>query len=166
MIVFGSTHGSFAGAVLLPAINCLGCSARSSHLPRLANLQIDLYIVDNPTMCLSGSVLLLLSPLTEALTVVQVLHYLLPSTVSLMQVLYCFLLSAAWGAQNGHLTFPVFQTIREIYASRMVPETVEMGWGMHGASLTGLTIGTLLFGKRLTPVTGNIECLRIFLDWK
>ena len=93
-------------------------------------------------MCLSSSVLLLLSPLTEVLSVVQ--------------VLYCFLLSTAWGAQNGHLTFPVFQTIREIYASRTVPETVEMGWGMHAASLTGLTIGTLLFGKRLAPVTGNM----------
>lgn len=64
-----------------------------------------------------------------------------------------------WGANEGHLTMPVFKMIMDIQLSGTVPETVgDMGWPLHIASMTMMTIGALLWGARLMPITSE-RCL-------
>ena len=72
-----------------------------------------------------------------------------------MQVMFNFFLSIAWGANHGHLSMPVFHMIKDIYTSDAVPETITMACSLHAASLVGMTLGTLLWGARLTPITGE-----------
>ena len=73
-----------------------------------------------------------------------------------MQIMFSFFLSIAWGANHGHLSMAVFQMIKDIYMSNAVPENITMAYSLLAASLIGMTLGTLLLGARLTPITGEL----------
>ncbi|KAL3163379.1 hypothetical protein ABBQ32_009765 [Trebouxia sp. C0010 RCD-2024] len=63
-------------------------------------------------------------------------------------------LSLAYGTFNGHTSFGAFAMMRNIAASNTVVSTSSLGMGLRCASAAGLTLGSLLFGARIVPVTG------------
>ena len=71
-----------------------------------------------------------------------------------LQVVFCFFLSIAWGANSGHITMLIFEMVRVIHESGTVPATVGLPLGLRCATAAGMAVGTLLWGARLTPVTG------------
>ena len=72
-------------------------------------------------------------------------------------------LSLAYGALTGHAPFGAFAMMRNIAARNEVASTSSLGMGLRCASAAGLTLGSLLFGARIVPVTGKLTSLSALL---
>ena len=64
--------------------------------------------------------------------------------------------SVAYGAINGHTTFGIFALMRQIKDTGEVPEASSLGMQLRCASAAALTLGAVLFGGRIAPVTGRL----------
>ena len=71
-----------------------------------------------------------------------------------MQMVFSFLLSVTWGANNSHIAPLIFQMVNAIHSTGKVPDSVSLSMSWRCASAVGMAIGTLLWGPRLTSVTG------------
>ncbi|DBA92175.1 TPA: hypothetical protein ACH3X1_015890 [Trebouxia sp. C0004] len=63
-------------------------------------------------------------------------------------------LSLASGANSAHTSFGVLAMMRQIQQSGTVSASASLGIRLRCISAVGTAIGTLLWGKRLAPITG------------
>ncbi|KAL3131923.1 Na+/Pi symporter [Trebouxia sp. C0009 RCD-2024] len=68
-------------------------------------------------------------------------------------------LSLVYGSFNGATSYGVFALMRDIAATNQVANTSSLGMELRCASAVGLTLGSLLFGARIVPVTGKLASL-------
>ena len=66
------------------------------------------------------------------------------------------MLSIAYGAINGHTAFGIFALMRQIKDSSQVAATSSLGMQLRCVSAVGLSLGAVLFGGRIVPVTGEL----------
>ena len=64
-------------------------------------------------------------------------------------------LSIAHGANNARTSVGVFAMMLAVHNTGAVPETVELMWAWRVMPAVGMSLGTLLLGFRLTPVSGE-----------
>lgn len=88
---------------------------------------------------------------------------LLSTSQCLLQKVAAVFLSLVYGSLNGHTSFGAFAMMRDIAASNEVVSTSSLGMGLRCASAAGLTLGSLLFGARIVPVTGRPTSLPLSL---
>lgn len=50
-----------------------------------------------------------------------------------------------------------------VHSTRLVPETVQLKWAWRIMPAVGMTLGTLLLGFRLTPVSGEAPQSTVYL---
>ena len=74
-----------------------------------------------------------------------------------LQILMAAVLSLAYGAINGHTTFGIFALMRNIKDTAQVARTSSIGMELRCVSAVGLTLGAVLFGARVVPVTGEVQ---------
>ena len=72
------------------------------------------------------------------------------------QFILSTMLSVAYGAINGHTAFGIFALMRHIKDTGQVADTSSLGMQLRCASAVGLTLGAVLFGGRIAPVTGEL----------
>ena len=65
-------------------------------------------------------------------------------------------LSLVYGTINGHTSFGIFAMMMDISRTSEVAAFSTLGMGLRCASAAGLTLGSLLFGARIVPVTGKL----------
>ncbi|KAL0049305.1 hypothetical protein WJX82_010880 [Trebouxia sp. C0006] len=63
-------------------------------------------------------------------------------------------LSLAFGANSAHTSFGILAMMRQIQKSGTVSASASLGIRLRCISAIGTAIGTLLWGKRLAPITG------------
>ena len=71
-----------------------------------------------------------------------------------IQVVLGVFLSLAHGADSAHTSFGILAMIRHLHDSGTVLQTANLGMLLRCASAVGAAVGTLLWGKRLAPITG------------
>ena len=71
-----------------------------------------------------------------------------------IQVVLGAFLSLAYGANSAHTSFGILAMIGHLHDSGTVLETANLGMLLRCVSAVGAAFGTLLWGKRLAPITG------------
>ena len=74
---------------------------------------------------------------------------------SCVQKVLAAVLSLVHGTFNGHTSFGVFAMMMDISRTSEVAAFSTLGMGLRCASAAGLTLGSLLLGARIVPVTGK-----------
>ena len=80
-----------------------------------------------------------------------------------MQITMGVFLSVAYGANSAHTSFGILAMIGHLHDSGTVPATANLGMGLRCVSAGGTAIGTLLWGRRLAPITGL--CSMLIAAW-
>ena len=68
-------------------------------------------------------------------------------------------LSITYGANSAHTCFAILAMIGLLHDTGVVPATANLGMGLRCVSAGGAAIGTLLWAKRLAPITGLCSML-------
>ena len=71
-----------------------------------------------------------------------------------LQITLGVFLSLASGANSAHTSFGILAMMRQIQKSGTLSTTASLGIRLRCISALGTAIGTLLWGKRLAPITG------------
>ena len=71
-----------------------------------------------------------------------------------LQITLGVFLSLAFGANSAHTSFGILAMMRQIQKSGTVSASASLGIRLRCISAIGTAIGTLLWGKRLAPITG------------
>ena len=72
-----------------------------------------------------------------------------------LQAIVCMCLAAAHGANNARTSVGMLAIMLAVHNTGAVAETVELPWAWRIMAAVGMTLGTLLLGFRLTPVSGE-----------
>lgn len=72
-----------------------------------------------------------------------------------MQIMLSAFLSVAYGANTGHAFMGVLAMLRSIHSSGVVPASVDMGIMLRCVSAAAMAVGTVLWGGRMAPITGE-----------
>ncbi len=71
-----------------------------------------------------------------------------------MQIITCTLISIAYGANNARASVGVFSLMHHIHTTKIVSGVAPISLALRGVGAVGMSLGTLLCGFRLVPVTG------------
>lgn len=73
-----------------------------------------------------------------------------------MQITLGMFLSVAYGANNGHTAMGSLAMLRSIHTAGEVPGAAAVSITLRCVSAVAMAIGTLFWGKRLAPITGQL----------
>lgn len=71
-----------------------------------------------------------------------------------MQIITCTIISIAYGANNARTSVGMFTLMYHIHSTGTVTGTAPISTALRGVGAVGMSLGTLLCGYRLAPVTG------------
>ncbi|KAL0050688.1 hypothetical protein WJX82_005191 [Trebouxia sp. C0006] len=70
------------------------------------------------------------------------------------QIITCTIISIAYGANNARTSVGMFTLMYHIHSTGTVTGTAPISTALRGVGAVGMSLGTLLCGYRLAPVTG------------
>ncbi len=71
-----------------------------------------------------------------------------------MQIITCTLISIAYGANNARASVGMYTLLYHIHTTSTVTGVAPISLALRGVGALGMSLGTLLCGFRLVPVTG------------
>ncbi len=80
-----------------------------------------------------------------------------------MQVITCTIISIAYGANNARTSVGMYTLMYHIHSTGIVTEVAPISVALRAVGAVGMSLGTLLCGYRLAPVTGmsHLECCAV-----
>jgi len=71
-----------------------------------------------------------------------------------MQIITCTLISIAYGANNARASVGMYTLLYHVHTTSTVTGVAPISMALRGVGALGMSLGTLLCGFRLVPVTG------------